>query len=114
MAAPGIGLRAARGYIVGKRRDKAGRVVKVRNHVVTGAGGLLSAKEMEREMMKVADAVGADHRDIRIEYYKSGAAPVEVGRDRPAQRRIGANSEIPAGDVDAYRANFDRAFGKKE
>lgn len=113
MAAPNVSdLRAKRGYIVVRRYDGAGRVRLARNHVVSGMGGALSGKEMEREMMKVADQVGASHKDIRIEVYARGTAPVEVGRDRPGQHRVSKDSEIPAGDVQAYRSNFDRAFGR--
>lgn len=112
MAAKVSGLRAKRGYIVVRRRDKSGRVVQTRDHVVSGGGGVLSGKEMEREMMKVADQVGASHKDIRVEVYASGTAPIEVGRDRPSQHRVSKDSEIPVGDLDLYKANFDRAFGK--
>lgn len=113
MAAAVSGLRAKRGYIKVRRFDKAGRVRVARSHVVAGAGGVFSAKEMEREMMKVADQVGASHSDIVVEAYPRGKAPIEVGRDRPGQFKVSATSTIPAGDVDAFRSNWDRAFGKR-
>ncbi len=112
MAAAVSGLRAKRGYIKTKRYDAAGRVVNARDHTVTGGGGILSAKEMEREMAKVADQVGASPDQVVIEVYGRGEAPIEVGRDRPAQRHINKNQTVPMGDVPAYRSNFDRAFGR--
>lgn len=94
------GVRAKRGWIETKRKDKAGRVVKARQDPVTGLAGALSGKEMEREMMNIADQVGASYDQIRIETYEHGEAPVEVGR--PLEHFY---------PTERYRDNWDRAFG---
>lgn len=94
-------VRAKRGYIETKRYDKSGRPVKAQVHNVTGLAGAISAKEMERTMMDIADEHGASYDQIRIETYEHGDAPVETGRDAPLFYA-----------TDQYRANWDRAFGK--
>lgn len=71
------GVRAKVGYIEVKRRDKGGRVVKARDHVLTSQG-LFSAKELEKEMINIAKEVGASEDQIRIETYNLGEAPIEV------------------------------------
>lgn len=73
-----IPVRAKRGYIEVKRRRKDGAIVKAKQHVVAGMGGVYSAKEMELEMTRVAKEVGASEDDIRIETYAQGTAPTEV------------------------------------
>jgi hypothetical protein len=71
------GVRAKNGYIEVKRRDKGGRVVKARDHVITSQG-MFSGKEMETEMRRVAEDVGASEDQIRIETYQLGDAPIEA------------------------------------
>lgn len=100
-ATPHSGVRAKRGYIETKRFNKNGKPVKAQVHNVTGLGGAISGKEMERMMMDIADEHGASYDDIRIETYEHGDAPVETGRDAPLFY-----------PTEQYRANWDRAFGK--
>lgn len=95
------GVRAKSGWIETTRVRKDGKRVKARQHAVTGLAGKYSAKEMERQMIQIADENGYDHRQIRMETYELGEAPVETGRDSPGN--------YPS---DAYRENFDRAFSK--
>lgn len=73
-----VPVRAKRGYIETKRYRKDGQIVRSKQHVVGGMGGVYSAKEMEVEMRRVAAEVGASEDDIRIETYERGEAPVEV------------------------------------
>lgn len=56
---------------------------------------------MERQMIQIADEVGASHKQIRMETYELGDAPVETGRDTAGF--------VPS---DTYRENYDRAFSK--
>lgn len=97
------GVRAKRGWIETKKYDKAGRVRKVRQHVVTGLAGAFSGKEMEHEMAKVADETGASHDQIRIETYEQGEAPITTGR--PLEHFY---------PTEQYRSNWDRAFSSGE
>ena len=68
--------RAKVGYIETRRLNKGGKVVKARDHVLTSQG-MHSAKEMEKEMIKIAKDVGASEDQIRIETFKNGEAPIE-------------------------------------
>ena len=93
------GVRAKSGWIETTRLRKDGKRVKARQHAVTGLAGKYSAKEMERQMIQIADEVGVSHKQIRMETYEQGDAPIETGRDTAGF--------VPS---DAYRENFDRAF----
>lgn len=95
------GVRAKSGWIETTRTRKDGKRVKARQHAVTGLAGKYSAKEMERQMIQIADENGYHHSQIRMETYEHGEAPVETGRDAPGHY-----------STDAYRENFDRAFSK--
>ena len=95
------GVRAKSGWIETTRVRKDGKRVKARQHAVTGLAGKYSAKEMERQMIQIADENGYHHSQIRMETYELGDAPVETGMDAPGS--------YPS---DAYRDNFDRAFSK--
>lgn len=53
-----------------------------RDHMVASEG-MFSTKEMEREMSNIAEEVGADKSQIRIEYYNHGDAPIGAN---PAHR----------------------------
>jgi carbamoylphosphate synthase large subunit len=82
-----MGVRAKCGYIEVERRDKMGRIVKARQHVVPSQG-MYSADEMHREMLRIAAEVGADESQVRVETYEKGAAPLEVNpRHRGPLRR---------------------------
>ena len=84
-----IPVRAKVGYIE-VQRDSKGRKVKARDEVVT-AQGMLTAKEMETEMMRICDDKGYSYDQIRIETYQHGAAPIEANprhRDAEAQRKM--------------------------
>lgn len=71
------GIRAEAGWIETKRTDKAGRVVKAKDHVVASQG-MHSADEMEKIMREVAKDVGADESQIRISTFQRGEAPIEA------------------------------------
>lgn len=73
-----VPVRAKRAYIKQKRFRKDGQVVNAKGHMVSGMGGVYSAKEMEGVMREVARESGADERDVVIETYARGEAPVEV------------------------------------
>lgn len=88
-----VPVRARRGYIETKRYRKDGAVVKAKQHVVGGMGGVYSAKEMEKEMQRVAAEVGASEDDIRIETYARGEAPVEVN---PVHRGLAKRWDRPS------------------
>lgn len=93
MAEVNIPLRAKSGYIAVKRRDKSGRVVDAKDHVVVSEG-MFTAAEMEREMIRVAEQVGADESQIRVEYYEPGQAPIEVNpRHRGTGPTVYSNGE---------------------
>ena len=70
-------VRAKSGYIATTRRDKAGRLVPARDHVVVSEG-VMTAKEMEHAMRDVAHEVGANENDIRVETYQHGQSPIEA------------------------------------
>ena len=70
-------VRAKSGYILGKRRDKGGRIHDTKTHQVASMG-MHSAKEMEKVMREVAIDVGASEDQIRIETYQHGESPLEV------------------------------------
>lgn len=85
-----MGVRAKVGYIETRRKDKTGRVVKARDHVVSSQG-MFSAKEIEKEMQQVAKEVGASEDQIRIETYRHGDSPLEVNprhRGLPEKREF--------------------------
>lgn len=103
-------VRAVRGWIEGKRYDKAGRVVKARLHPVTGLAGGISGKEMEREMQNVADAHGLSYNDIRIETYAEGEAPRQSNPNPGDKIERYTLTVKPEGWDDKY----DRAFGPKK
>ena len=84
-------VRAKTGYLEATRKDKAGRTVKARDHVIVSEG-LYSAKEMERAMIEVAAEVGVDESAIRIETYAKGESPIEVN---PRHRGTAKNYEKP-------------------
>ena len=100
-------VRAKRGYIRGKRYDKAGRIVSAQLHPVSGLAGSISGKEMERMMLETADTHGLSAKDIVIETYAAGDAPRE---SNPSQ---GDKYERFTRTVasDGYVSNWDRAFG---
>lgn len=79
------GVRARSGYIETKRVDKGGRVHKAKTHQVVSQG-MFSAKEMEKEMQRIAADVGASEDQIRIETYRNGEAPIE---SNPRHRGLG-------------------------
>ena len=103
-------VRAARGYIKGKRYDKAGRVVNAQLHPVSGLGGAISGKEMERMMVEAADMHGLSASDIVIETYNEGYAPRESS---PSQ---GDKYERFTRTVatKSYHEKWDAAFGKSK
>lgn len=61
--------RAKRGYILTPDGKK--------DHMVVSEG-MFNTKEMERVMADVAEDVGADKSDIRVEYYNHGDAPISA------------------------------------
>ena len=84
-------VRAQSGWIETTRKDKAGRTVKARDHVVV-SNGMYSANEMEKAMRDVAHEVGADESAIRIKTYSKGESPLEVNprhRDGAPKRFYG-------------------------
>lgn len=102
-------VRAKRGYIKGKRYDKAGRVVGAQLHPVTGLAGAISGKEMERIMMDVADTHGLSYNDIVVETYADGEAP-RVSNPSPGDKYERFTRTVaPKGYADKY----DRIFGNK-
>ena len=52
-------------------------MVPARDHIVASQG-MHSAKEMEAIMRQVADEVGADESQIRIDTFAKGKSPFEV------------------------------------
>ena len=74
---PVIPIRAKAGYIEEKRKDKSGRTVPAKQHMVVSEG-MHTAKEMEQIMVGIAKEVGADESQIRIDTYKQGRAPIEA------------------------------------
>ena len=77
--------RAKVGYFATKRIDKGGRLVDAKQDIVVSAGAF-STKEMEKEMLRIADDTGSDPNKIRIESYKHGEAPIEAN---PRHRGVG-------------------------
>lgn len=102
-------VRAARGYIRGKRYDKAGRVVNARLHPVSGLAGAISGKEMEKMMTDVADTHGLSANDIVIETYAQGTAPRESNPSVNDKYERYTRTVAPPGYADKYAL----AFGKK-
>ena len=87
--------RAKSGWIETTREDKSGRKVKARDHMLASQG-MLTTKEMEKEMMQVADDVGATYDQIRVEYYQNGDAPIDANpmhRGRPARQAMFKHGE---------------------
>lgn len=101
-------VRAARGYIKGKRYDKAGRVVNARLHPVSGLAGAVSGREMENIMTKVADEQGLSANDIVIETYAQGAAPRESDPSMGDKYERFTRTVNP----DGWAEKYNRAFGK--
>ena len=90
-----IPTRAKSGYIETERIDKSGRKVKARDHMVASQG-MLTTKEMEKEMMQVADEEGHSYDKIRIEYFNKGDAPIGANpmhRGRPARQTMYRHGE---------------------
>lgn len=102
--------RAARGYIKGKRYDKAGRVVNARLHPVSGLGGAISGKEMEKMMLETADTHGLSANDIVIETYALGDAPRESSPSMGDKYERFTRTVNP----DGWGEKYDRAFGKSK
>lgn len=102
-------VRAARGWIKGKRYDKAGRVVPAQLHPVSGLAGAISGKEMENIMTKVADEHGLSANDIVIETYASGAAPRASNPSQGDKYERYTRTVASSG----YASNWDRAFGRQ-
>lgn len=102
-------VRAKRGYIKGKRYDKAGRVVASQDHGVSGLQGAVSAKEMEADMIRIADEVGASHEDIVVETYENGES------ERETNPAIGNKFERYTRSVvtPAFQEGYDRIFGSE-
>lgn len=101
-------LRAKSAYIKGQRYRKDGSIVSARTNPVSGIAGGVSAREMEKMMMDIADDSGASYDDIVIEYYKEGDAPRE-SNPNPGDRH---ESATRATQGERYRSNWDRAFSK--
>ena len=101
-------VRAKRGYIRGKRYDKAGRIVSAQLHPVSGLAGSISGKEMERMMLETADTHGLSAKDIVIETYAAGEAPRESNPSQGDKYERFTRTVAPAG----YGEKYDRIFGK--
>ena len=85
-------VRAKAGYIATTRKDKAGRTVPAKDHMVVSAG-MMTGKEMEKAMRDVARSVGADESQIRIETYAHGQSPIEAN----PRHRSGAPKRVYGG-----------------
>ena|SRR3990167_413461 len=74
-----IPTRAKNGYLEITRTDKSGRKVKAREEVIT-AQGMLTSKEMEREMMQIVDESDGKYtsEQIRITPFQNGEAPIDT------------------------------------
>jgi len=99
-------FRAKRGYIKGKRYDAGGRVVATQDSPISGLGGAISAKEMEKMLMDTADDTGASYDDCVIEYYEPGDEVRETNPMFDGHSERGTRLNSLAGQ-DAY----DRIFG---
>lgn len=83
-----VPLRAKSGYLEVTTIDKGGRAHKAKSDIVSGTGGVLSAKEMEKTMIEVAKERGLPEDSVRVETYAPGTAPSEVN---PRHRGSGYN-----------------------
>lgn len=88
-----MGVRAKGGYILVDRKGKDGRVHQAKDHVVF-SDGMYSAKELERELVRVAESEGISPDRVRIETYDRGETPpYEVN---PRHRGLGPRySRLP-------------------
>lgn len=69
-----MGVRAKAGYVLVDRVGKDGKVHQAKDHVVV-SDGMYSAKELEREMTRVAESEGLSADRVRIETYDKGETP---------------------------------------
>lgn len=70
-------VRAKAIYMEDERTDKAGRVHKVRQHVMP-MEGMYSGAEAEHEAIRMARDLGVDESKMRVETYARGKAPMEA------------------------------------
>jgi hypothetical protein len=89
--------RAKSGWIEVKRKDKGGRTVKARDEMITSQG-MMTAKEMERELETICEEKGYSTDQIRMETFQHGDAPIEAN---PRHRGLGHRWEKrPTEEVD--------------
>ena len=91
---PVIPVRAKAGYLEVTRKNKYGKEVAAKDHMVVSEG-MHSAKEMEKIMVGIAHEQGISEDAIRIDTYKAGRAPIESNpRHRGSLPRISRNTEV--------------------